>query len=224
MKTLGEAGTVTISSKINAKLIDKGVTCMFVGYAKNHTGDCYKMWCEANNTYYLTRDVVFLHRMYFEAPARVREISIEPMTVTIPHDNNDPTTNSASNISNDPEMTENEPNDANIEDNVDTFDDDDINEGIDNTVESDDELNEELNENNNASTGYRTQSGRVSCKPIPMYPYVSEFSGACVNNYAEMNINEVNLVGAGIGGGFEVTSELKVMNFKKAMKSDEKKK
>ena len=57
-----------------------------------------------------------------------------------------------------------------------------------------------------------------------MYPYVSEFSGECVNDYAEMNINEVNLVGAGIGGGFEVTSELKVMNFKKAMKSDEKEK
>ena len=43
MRTLGEAGTVTIKSKINSKLHDKGVTCMFVRYAENHDGDYYEM-------------------------------------------------------------------------------------------------------------------------------------------------------------------------------------
>ena len=39
----GEAGVVTIKGSIHTKLKDKGVTCIFVGYAKHHAGDVYEM-------------------------------------------------------------------------------------------------------------------------------------------------------------------------------------
>ena len=83
MKILGEAGTVALIEERGGKLNDKGVTCMFVGYATNHAGDCYKMWNENTNKYYLSRDVIFLQRMFYQKPVRHSEITIEPMTVII---------------------------------------------------------------------------------------------------------------------------------------------
>jgi hypothetical protein len=45
------------------------------------------------------------------------------------------------------------------------------------------------------------------------------------NYYAEVankKDNEYGLVGAGLGGGFDVTTDLHVMKYKQAMKSDDK--
>ena len=83
MRTLGEAGTVAIKSKINPKLHNKGVTCMFVGYAENHDRDCYEMWHKATNRCLKTRDVVFLHRMYYQKETVTNELTIEPMILSI---------------------------------------------------------------------------------------------------------------------------------------------
>jgi hypothetical protein len=38
LRTFGEAGTVKIKTDTTPKLYDKGVQCMFVGYAENHKG------------------------------------------------------------------------------------------------------------------------------------------------------------------------------------------
>ena len=38
----GEAGTVKLPK--NGKVQPRGVTCVFIGYAANHKGDCYRMW------------------------------------------------------------------------------------------------------------------------------------------------------------------------------------
>ena len=43
LRTWGEAGTVKIKTDTTPKLADRGVQCMFVGYAVDHPGDCYNM-------------------------------------------------------------------------------------------------------------------------------------------------------------------------------------
>jgi hypothetical protein len=50
---------------------------MFVGYSKDHDGDCYNMWYRKTNRVYTKRDVIWLNKMYFrpdEDGAKVIEI------------------------------------------------------------------------------------------------------------------------------------------------------
>ncbi len=39
---------------------------MFVGYADNHSGDCYMMYNPNTGRVVETRDVIFLHRMLYQ--------------------------------------------------------------------------------------------------------------------------------------------------------------
>jgi hypothetical protein len=43
LKIFGEVGLVTTKDKIQAKLTNRGTTCMFVGYTEHHSRDVYKM-------------------------------------------------------------------------------------------------------------------------------------------------------------------------------------
>ena len=43
LRTWGEASTVTTKTNNTPKPKDRGVHCMFVGYAEGHVGDCYQM-------------------------------------------------------------------------------------------------------------------------------------------------------------------------------------
>ena len=63
LKTWGEAGTVKIATDTTSKLEKIGVQCMFVGYAKDHAGDVYRMWDPTTNRVHVTRDVIWLKRM-----------------------------------------------------------------------------------------------------------------------------------------------------------------
>jgi hypothetical protein len=63
-RTWGEAGTVTIHQKMQPKILDRGVTCMFVAYAVDHEGDCYIMWNPTTQRVYTTRDVIWLNRLF----------------------------------------------------------------------------------------------------------------------------------------------------------------
>jgi hypothetical protein len=53
---------------------ERGVTCMFVGYASNHEGDCYKMWNLKTKMVSKTCDMVFLDRMFFKAPENTKKL------------------------------------------------------------------------------------------------------------------------------------------------------
>ena len=50
----------------DGKVGDHGVMCMFVGYADNHSGDCYRMYNPNTGRVMETRDVIFLHRIFFQ--------------------------------------------------------------------------------------------------------------------------------------------------------------
>ncbi len=66
--TWGEAGII-ITGK-DRKIGDQGVTGMFVGYALNHEGNCYRMWNSNTKKVSKTCDVVFLNRMFFRTPTK----------------------------------------------------------------------------------------------------------------------------------------------------------
>ena len=44
LRTWGEAGTVKVKTKATPKIADRGVQCIFVGYALDHAGDVYRMY------------------------------------------------------------------------------------------------------------------------------------------------------------------------------------
>ncbi|KAL7556883.1 hypothetical protein ACA910_022399 [Epithemia clementina (nom. ined.)] len=76
LRVWGEAGTVKIVTTGQSKIKDRGVHCMFIGYAKKHTGDTYLMWDPITKCHHATRDVVWLRRMFYLKPASSRSITI----------------------------------------------------------------------------------------------------------------------------------------------------
>jgi hypothetical protein len=76
LRTFGEAGTVKIKTDTTPKLHDRGVQCMFVGYAENHKGGVYRIWNPKTRKIHITRDVIFLKRMLFQTT--VDEVSVVP--------------------------------------------------------------------------------------------------------------------------------------------------
>ena len=79
LRTWGEAGTVKISTDTSKKLNDRGAHCLFVGYCKDHAGDVYRMFNPTTKMIYLTRDVVWLRRMYFVPPPSVPHLMVSPV-------------------------------------------------------------------------------------------------------------------------------------------------
>ena len=65
LRDFGEAGTVKTRTGMTPKLDDRGVICMFVGYAKEHPKETYLMLDLTTRMVKTTRDVIFLGRMYF---------------------------------------------------------------------------------------------------------------------------------------------------------------
>jgi len=53
-------------SKIKGKLENKGMECIFVGYAENHTGDVYRLLNLKTDKIVLSRDVVWLNKTFEE--------------------------------------------------------------------------------------------------------------------------------------------------------------
>ncbi len=66
--TWGESGIIKTSK--GGKIGDRGVTGMFVGYALNCNGDCYRMWNPNTKKIFDTCDIVFLKRMFFGTPTK----------------------------------------------------------------------------------------------------------------------------------------------------------
>jgi hypothetical protein len=68
LKSFGEIGIVTKSntSKIRSKLSDRGIPCIFLGYAKDHAPNMYRMLKLDTNAVILTRDIIWLNKLYWK--------------------------------------------------------------------------------------------------------------------------------------------------------------
>eukprot|EP00957_Ditylum_brightwellii_P004967 378223-Ditylum_brightwellii.AAC.1 len=83
LRTWGDAGTVKVKKATIPKLSNKGVQCMFIGYALNHARDCYHMLNLSTMRVMISRDILWLRRMYLNPPSISRNPTIEIDTYEI---------------------------------------------------------------------------------------------------------------------------------------------
>ena len=218
LREWGEAGVVKTKTNTTPKLADRGVTCMLVGYADNHTGDCYEMLNWKTKRIMTTRDVLWLKRMYFgkfngeiqkdksSTVSQDDENTVETL-VHAEEDNNE-------NNSQD-EGSEKEPG-IEIEQNVNT---DDNEEDDENNDTNDDENEEDSFDKAESPVKRITRYGREIRSPVRL---IEEIEGLLIDKVKMNSIaREIVAVGAGIGGGFANTQELIPMKFKEAMAGPE---
>ena len=187
LRNWGEAGVVKLGK--DGKTGDRGATMMFISYPSLRESDSVRMWNPETNRVVTTRDVIWLHRMFFD-PSRV------------------------SNINTFNEISE-----------------------VNNSEADDDIVDEEAVSESNGWEGTKVdvpvlRYGRT-IKPVnrlikSISSMIESNSSIAVDlryleRMAELDVMEVtalelSLVGAGVGGGFSNTSELKVLNFRQAMK------
>lgn len=209
---------------------------MLVGYADNHSGDCYKMLNMNTKCIMVTHNVLWLKQPYFgKDNAEVTPIvdvvdddddgdDIMDAIPSIDHDYGAPTTPSLTPggedeyVANDDEYIANS-NSNESEHDKDKNIDDDANgnepEQEEPNMETDDNSDSDESDNQEEKETQQTQSG----KTVRMTTYlIEEMEALLVNKDRVKQIAwEVALVGAGIGGGFVHTSELIPMKFEEAM-------
>ena len=64
LRIFGEVGVVTKKDKIQAKLMNRGTTCIFVGYTENHSNDVFRMLNFEANAVIHSRDIIWLHKLH----------------------------------------------------------------------------------------------------------------------------------------------------------------
>jgi hypothetical protein len=66
LKTFGEVGVVTTKDKIQAKLSNRGTTCILNGYMEHHSRDVYRMLNLTTNSVISSLDIIWLNKTYGE--------------------------------------------------------------------------------------------------------------------------------------------------------------
>ena len=57
---------------------------MFIGYNENHEKGCNKMYDLEIKNIYLSKNVIFLKRMYYQPWDEIKEVAIKPLSVLVP--------------------------------------------------------------------------------------------------------------------------------------------
>ena len=241
----GEAGTVKTGK--DGKIGDRGVTCIFIGYANNHEGNVFRMCNEKTSRVTETRDVIFLQRMYFQEADKDAELLPEVYIETYETDSNHVFDEIEKPMFEEVEMDteERRVQDTNSSGQTVTFavTDDEFSEDEESEDEDEEEEVAEGEATNNDDTTWvvhTTRSGSQTGRRTGRYdPATGQAESAAIaaeqNYYArmmeldeeeidtEMDISTTYIeyanVGAGVGGGYENTNELKPMTYAQAMKS-----
>jgi hypothetical protein len=222
LRTWGEAGTVKTKTPTTAKLADRGVHCMFVGYALDHAGDVYRMWNPKTGRVHEMRDVIWLLRMYFKKPMEQEEIGIMPTL-----DENKMVQVGESEAT---QMTESLSESESVDNHSEAGERNGTNVRAEEARENDGGAEEEKNEDEDEAIK-TTRSGRAVTKPTRL---IEEYGASGYDNYSigltdteqqyyriMRESGEFAFVGARLGGGFMNTSELHVMKYKEAMASND---
>lgn len=81
LRVFGEIGVTMIPSNnhIRSKIEDCGCQCMFLGYADNHAGDVFRFLNLQTHRVILSRDVIWLNKLYAEHNhiERIKEINLD---------------------------------------------------------------------------------------------------------------------------------------------------
>jgi hypothetical protein len=240
LRTFGEAGTVKLRTSTTPKMLNKGATCMFVGFPENHGNDCWSMYNPKTKGVHTTRDVVWLRRMYYQKPADSPEI-VSLHDEGEDHFEDGEGEGQVNNDEEDNDAHSEEPNPETTTDNENPFADT-INEiSSEGSPESinDNNANEEAKDD-----GFQvvTRAGRVvrenprfsgeewTHAAIELtqaeknyYEALAELSSMAIDHMMDVgHEDEFGLVGAALGGGFVNTAELHPMKYSEAMAGPDK--
>ena len=202
MRTFGKAGTVRTGK--DGKVGDRGVTMMFVGYADNHEGNCYRMFNPLRNSIVESRDVTWLRRMYYPRPDTdlTGQNPLVVIEADFPRE----------------EIVQPEEPRVKIEE-----------------IKDDASVSSEVSKASSSLEQVVRRSGRTVTQTTTYNPTTGKAAeiSAMQNYYACLaeldneefataievhNLHvEVESVGAGLGGGFTNTNELKVMKYREAV-------
>jgi hypothetical protein len=230
LHTWGEAGTVTIKTTMMPKVRDRGVQCMFVGYAVKHPGDTYRMWDPVTGGIHETRDIIWLRRMYYGKP-------LTPGTPLLSFKVGEGEGNMEENESDDTSTAEEEEIESNESSKNENNDDNDDKEDVEEEKENEDEEEDVEDNEEPAEQLYATRCGRIvnprhcliketetgfaAGTPLGMSSELGLMMAernfyACMRE-AGLEDSEVLCVGAALGRGFENTKELHVMKYNQAI-------
>ena len=252
LRTWGEAGVVAEGK--NAKIGDRGTPMMFVGYSGRES-DSYRMWNPSTNRVVVTRDIIWLKRMYY-APSTHFKVEEEGITEDIV---NTPIVTEVIN----PRPNEGDQPAEAVDDDEEENEAPEVERSVSwaDQVEAQDDSAETVAGGTvpNVPAPVTTRFGRVSTAPERllevMEPLVDEIQGTaaelryislmaeCDNDELrgilrnaeefsmcdiefslsdiefELEDLEFDQVGAGIGGGYDHTDQLRVLNYREAMRS-----
>lgn len=228
LRTWGEAGTVKLKSLATGKLGDRGTPCMFVGYAVDHAGDVYRMWDPKTGFVHESRDITWLRRMYYTSTVIAGEdFVVEVPAPEVGEGGNDDIAEAGEgmDIENETEIA-----DASADDKADDNPDDKANDNSDDKSDNGDDKTVAV---------VTTRSGRRVNLPARyrevaagnmevLFPSEKRFYDGLQKCYELSLFNvdqseiympeqECQFVGMGIGGGFDNTQELHVLNYDQAM-------
>jgi len=195
LRTWGEAGVVKLKSPHLPKIYNRGKTCMFIGYSLNHAGDTYRMWDPDSKRVHLSRDIVWLNKMFFKKLTGW--------------------------ITTDTEVTKNlnTKHIDEVEDEVEIVFEDDSQEDIEEDSHEEIKVDDNIIDFNEGLK-HTTRSGRNVRLPARFREEMENLLYEENSDYAREKTNdEMILIGAGIGEGILHTGELHVMKFKDAMES-----
>jgi hypothetical protein len=138
---------------------------MFIGYAKEHSGDCYEMWSPVTRRKHVTRDVIWLRRMFYSpAPTTFPHAGNDHVAVAIPitvpargQITNDDDSDGHTTDSEEDYKTKGAPSTDN-----DTDDEDDVKDNESGSEDEDEEFLEHSKETQNRTTA----SGRAVRQPV----------------------------------------------------------
>ena len=234
LRTWGEAGTVKLKNKMTPKLDDRGKTCMMVGYALQHAGDTYRMWDPNTRLVHVTRDIIWLNKMFYEQTTTKTIEATRNTEVDNEYEITIETTNTK-NMKNNTTTQTNEYENITVEEGTNTMAHIINATTAELEVQPNDDislLSDDINNNQQkAQTEWteveptRTRSGRKVNTPVRL---IKEMNAIGAENYyfpltenddETESHDEYGMVGAGLGGGFGSTTELHVMKYKAAMKT-----
>ena len=223
LRTIGEAGTVKITSNTTPKLQDHGIHCIFVGYALNHPEGCYRMYDPATHRVRQSRDVVWLHRMFYEKRNNNAELNTKNVSVGNWLNNGE---GKHRFVEVGEGVIEDQPATVHQEENDPGLINDELEENklVGNSNNNGVQPGENNDNHNNNNMSTVTTSGCISRQPARLIEEMGETAlTAAEQNYyfALSEYLEYGCVGAGISSGIVNTNELKVIGYDKAMQRED---
>jgi hypothetical protein len=191
LRKWGEARVMKLRTLTTPKIYDRRKVCMFVGYSPNLAGDTFRMWDPETKQVHVSRDIIWLNRMYFN---QTRE------WINVPRNN----FTSNDDYDSDNVQLKNENNNNN--------EDEEISNEIEPIVKNKNKNNERIT----TRSGRVIQLPYQFREELDNFLFEEEQEKSKNDNLVEMLC-----IGAGIGEVILHTGELHVLNYKNAMTGDD---